>query len=152
MSQVGNASRLLMTSLALGSLGWCQTLTVHSGETKVIDNSYNPIYLDKLVMEANSTIKLGEDLPNRIWKVQIRTATFGQDAAIVATGTPGVDGSSIPGVPAAADECRGGNGGGTGGTGNTGTSGIDIDMLVGISQLDHLIIDSSGGRGGTGGT
>jgi hypothetical protein len=152
MKRFSHASLILLCTLLTPVFASSQTLTVHTGETKDINNSYNPIYLDQLVMEPNSTLRLGEDLPNRIWTVQIRDATFGQDSKILAAGGPGIGGSPIPGVPAAAEECRGGNGGATGSSGSPGKLGINVDMLVGIRQLDHLVIDNSGGKGGDGGS
>lgn len=129
-----------------------QTLLVKTGETKEINSSYNPIYLDKLEMQQGSKIVVSQDLPNHIWQVQIKEAVFALDTIIDASGAPGTPGAKQTFVPPEAPECRpGGQVASPGGDGGPGQSGGELNILMGIRQLGHLYIYASGGRGGNGG-
>jgi hypothetical protein len=129
-----------------------QTLLVSTGEVKHINSDYNPIYLDKLEMQAGSKIVLDQNLPNHIWKVQIKEAVFALDTIIDATGAPGPKVADQTAVPPEAAECQsGGQVAAAGIPGAPGQSGVDLNILMGIRQLGHLYIYNSGGAGGTGG-
>ncbi len=85
-----------------------------------------------------------------LWRMNVRTATIGNDVAILArgsTGHTGRDGARGRDL----SNCMNGGEGHKGKPGERGTSGLNVELKMGFSALGSLTIDTSGGNGGSGG-
>jgi len=140
---------LFVGLLAIALNSAAETLIVRSGQAITIDNNYNPIYLDALVMEDDSKVIVVRDA----WHVTIKEATFGKNTLIDGSRGVSADAADNTTVPVQAKEC---DSGGQlsylqGPKGDDGKDGASIQMLVGIREVKHLVINVNGGGGGHGG-
>lgn len=126
------------------------TLTIPSRQTVVVSPAYKPLYLDELIMENNSILRV-EGI--RIWRCRIYKFRAGTGCLIDASGQNGGNGADQTYVPGQAGECNNGDdrAARAGSSGSAGNNGVDIDFDVGIVRIDDLLIRTDGGNGGNGG-
>lgn len=124
-------------------------LHVARGETEIITREKSRIYVNRWIMEDESTIQIADDVD----EVEIRAheAEIGRGVRIVGRGQHGRDAPQPPGKSGTGPNCTGGTGGDEADDGDDGRTGKTVRIVAGVVSIGELSVDVRGGRGGNGG-
>lgn len=144
--------RVIVATLVWAAAVWVQAgevIHVKAGEALTLDASRSEWRLDELVLEDGATLQV----PASLGQVQIdaRSARFGKDSRILASGIDAAAGPAGADGVAATELCKDGGAGTAGAQGAAGGDGVTLTLNLAIAALESVTLDTRGGAGGSGG-
>ena len=126
-----------------------EILRVGQGETRVVTAEDRLMFVERWVMEDDSTIELADGV--QAWRIYARSASFGDNVRVVGRGKDGLHGNQGFDGRWWAPRLATGSRAGDGTDATDGEDGKRIEIIMGLVGVGSLSIGAGGGNGGHGG-